>query len=311
VTGRAPSMAARTLVARSRRPARPAGAAPAFRLAEGSVLAPPQGGPAPAAMPAAASAPPPASHIPATAVPAAQAPPPQTAARQAVAWQAVAPEAMVPPPAAGASIPPGAPAPAGESLRYPEAVTRAATGSPPAGPAPLLPSTEPAVPAAPRAPARATGPASPGPPPAPVPPAGRAMDTSESPRTQAPPGPDVQGRVWAGEPVVPASATGANPLVARASRPARSVKIKRPDDGAVGPAGPRPAGPVTAEPPTPERSPALPGPPAGTRAAPGHPPVTIGEIHVHVAEPPSAAADPLALLAPYARGLTARRDGAW
>jgi hypothetical protein len=46
-----------------------------------------------------------------------------------------------------------------------------------------------------------------------------------------------------------------------------------------------------------------------------HPPVAIGEIHVHVSEPAGARAadptgsDPLALLAPYAQGLTARRDG--
>jgi hypothetical protein len=48
----------------------------------------------------------------------------------------------------------------------------------------------------------------------------------------------------------------------------------------------------------------------GARPEPGHPPVAIGEIHVHVAAPPAAGADPLALLAPYALGLTARRDGA-
>jgi hypothetical protein len=37
------------------------------------------------------------------------------------------------------------------------------------------------------------------------------------------------------------------------------------------------------------------------------PPVTIGEIHVHVAAPAEAGPDPLALLAPWANGLTARR----
>lgn len=68
---------------------------------------------------------------------------------------------------------------------------------------------------------------------------------------------------------------------------------------------------MTAEPPAAEPAPALTGPVTGPHASLTHPPVTIGEIHVHVAEPPSAAADPLALLAPYARGLTARRDGAW
>jgi hypothetical protein len=80
---------------------------------------------------------------------------------------------------------------------------------------------------------------------------------------------------------------GATPFVERARRPARSVEM--------------PAAP-------PEPAPAAPAVP---RAAPGHPPVTIGEIHVHVTEPAAAAADPLSLLAPYAQGLTARRDGAW
>jgi hypothetical protein len=45
------------------------------------------------------------------------------------------------------------------------------------------------------------------------------------------------------------------------------------------------------------------------RAETAHPPVSIGEIHVHVAESAPAAADPLALLAPYSQGLTARRGG--
>jgi len=37
------------------------------------------------------------------------------------------------------------------------------------------------------------------------------------------------------------------------------------------------------------------------------PPVSIGEIHVHVAAPPGPPPDPLAALAPYASGITARR----
>jgi len=45
------------------------------------------------------------------------------------------------------------------------------------------------------------------------------------------------------------------------------------------------------------------------RAEPAHPPVSIGEIHVHVTESGPAAADPLALLTPYGQGLTARRGG--
>ena len=40
------------------------------------------------------------------------------------------------------------------------------------------------------------------------------------------------------------------------------------------------------------------------------PSVSIGEIHVHVAAPAGPNPDPLALLAPYADGITARRAGA-
>jgi len=331
-----PSATARTLVARSRRPARPARAAPAFRLAEGTVHTPSQGGPARAATPSSPASAPvwqaprttaPTTMAPTTATPAVQAHAPQAAiwqadAPQAAARQAAAPEAIVLPPAAETYIPSAAPAPAGESLRYPEAVARAAgsreTGSPSAGSPPPVPSTGTTVPAAPLAPARATGSASPGPPPAPVTPAARRVDTSEPPRHDVPriPAPqapvadrDVQGRAGREEPVAATRATDANPLVGRARRPGRSVK--RPDEDAIGSVAPRPPEPVTVEPPAPERSPARPRPPTGPQAAPTHPPVTIGEIHVHVAEPPSAAADPLALLAPYARGLTARGDGAW
>ena len=134
-----------------------------------------------------------------------------------------------------------------------------------------------------------------------------------APRTPARPapaaGPQVQGQVERAGPEVLPRTTGMNPLVERAYRPARSVK--RSDTGPVRPAAALPPEPATAKPPAPEHSAAVPGPRTDPRAAPAHPPVTIGEIHVHVAEPPSAAADPLALLAPYARGLTARRDGAW
>jgi hypothetical protein len=38
------------------------------------------------------------------------------------------------------------------------------------------------------------------------------------------------------------------------------------------------------------------------------PPVSIGEIHVHVTAPAEPPADPMALLAPYTHGLTARRE---
>ena len=96
----------------------------------------------------------------------------------------------------------------------------------------------------------------------------------------------------------------------RAHRPARSAAA--PDPGIVPSAVPSPPEPATVIAQTPERAPRVTvEPPAAMRAVPAHPPVTIGEIHVHVTEPAGAAADPLALLAPYARGLTARRDGAW
>ena len=132
--------------------------------------------------------------------------------------------------------------------------------------------------------------------------------------------------------------TAAVPLVERARRPAPLASA--PDPGAAGPAASPSAGPVTVTPQPPGPAPAdlpplavpqppatpeslaipppqaVPQPPATpeslavSRAVPAQPPVTIGEIHVHVAEPAPASADPLALLAPYARGLTARPDGA-
>lgn len=48
--------------------------------------------------------------------------------------------------------------------------------------------------------------------------------------------------------------------------------------------------------------------PRPSRAPDPTPPVSIGEIHVHVENPPASSPDPLALLAPYAKGLTARRE---
>jgi hypothetical protein len=115
--------------------------------------------------------------------------------------------------------------------------------------------------------------------------------------------------------MTPSRDMAASPLVDRVRRPALSAAA--PDAGqAASPAH----GAVTGVPLARERAdsvpaptvPALaaPAPPASPRDGTAHPPVTIGEIHVHVAEPAPAGADPLALLAPYARGLTARRDGA-
>jgi hypothetical protein len=92
----------------------------------------------------------------------------------------------------------------------------------------------------------------------------------------------------------PASAPAAWPR----TEPAPSVRAE-----------PVPAGPALAAPPA-DTAAGIPAPREGARPAPGHPPVAIGEIHVHVAAPPAAGTDPLALLAPYALGLTARRDGA-
>jgi len=306
MNGRAPSASARTLVARSRSPAR----STAPRLAGGTILAPSRGGPAPAARPGPvpAAPPPPAAQAPATKAPA------PLAAPQVLITRAQPPPLAAQAPTTAAPAPPTALTPAGQPLRYPEAAAQAATGSP--GPAS---SAGPTVPAAPLAPAQATAPAPPGSPPAPVSPAGRPAATREppsryhAPRTPARPapaaGPQAQGQVGQAGPEVLTSTTGVNPLVERAYRPARSVK--RSDTGPVRPAAALPPEPATAKPPAPEHSAAVPGPRTDPRAAPAHPPVTIGEIHVHVAEPPAAAADPLALLAPYARGLTARRDGAW
>lgn len=99
----------------------------------------------------------------------------------------------------------------------------------------------------------------------------------------------------------------ASPLVDRARRPAPPVSAADPSKQ---PTATSPAtGPVTMTSGGPERAPAVPAPPDSPRAVPVHPPVTIGEIHVHVTEPAPPGADPLALLAPYTRGLTARRDG--
>jgi hypothetical protein len=323
---RAPSATARTLIARSRRPGLANTAAAVLRLAGQTELAPPQHGPAPVGV--AAAVPAPASALaPETTAPRAAAP--QTPAPHAAAPRGAL-EAVVPTPAPQARAP-GAPvppmAPAGQPVRYQAAIERASAEPPPSGSS--VPSPRPAAITAPAAPARRPAP---GPPPAPVPAAVRTADTGRPPRDDAarppvppaaaglpadagppvPPtaaaGPEVRdGILWPG-PEGLARITGATPFVERARRPARSVAS--PDTSTVRPDAPPQPEPPTVGTPTPKQIPAVAHAPAGPRAAPAHPPVTIGEIHVHVTEPAAAAADPFSLLAPYAQGLTARRDGA-
>jgi hypothetical protein len=99
------------------------------------------------------------------------------------------------------------------------------------------------------------------------------------------------------------AASSGRPLVERASRAAQPVAA--PEQGAAWltiQAAPEPAQPL-------ERDQTAALPPGGPYPGPVHPPVSIGEIHVHVTEPAVSGADPLALLTPYARGLTARRGG--
>ncbi|MFL0240011.1 hypothetical protein [Mycobacterium sp. SMC-17] len=63
---------------------------------------------------------------------------------------------------------------------------------------------------------------------------------------------------------------------------------------------------TAAQPEQPQRIPDAPT--TGPSTAPDvSPPVSIGEIHVHVTAPSDSAADPMTLLEPYANGLTARR----
>jgi syndecan 1 len=323
MNGRAPSVTARTLVARSRRPAQATTAAALMRLAGGTALAPPRDSPAPTSVAAAGPAPAPAlareaptslAAAPQTPVP--QTPVPRTPAPHAAALRAAALEAVAPTPAPEAPVP--LTAPAGQHVRYQVATERAYAESPPAGSSAL--SVRPAAASAPTAPAQRPAPTAPGPPPAPVPlPAAvRTADTGRPPRDDATPAPvpPAAAAAPAARDRIPrpeglTRITGATPFVKRARRPARSVAS--PDTGTVRPAArpqPQPESP-TAETPTPGQTPAAARTPAPPRAAPAHPPVTIGEIHVHVTEPAAAAADPFSLLAPYAQGLTARRDGAW
>lgn len=312
MNGRAPSATARTLIARSRRPAQASTPAALLRLAGGTALTPPQDGPAPVSMAAAGPAPASATALEAAAP---QAPAPQAPAPHAAALRAAL-EAVAPTPAPQARAP-GAPvrptAPAGQHVRYQAATERAYAEPPPSGSS--APSPRPAAVTAMAAPARR--PAS-SPPPTPVPAAVRTADIGRPPRDDAagppvPPaaaaGPEARDRILRPRPEGLARITDANPFVERARRPARSAAS--PDTGAVRPAAPPQPEPPTVGTPTPEQFPAVARRSADPRAAPAHPPVTIGEIHVHVTEPAAVAADPFSLLAPYAQGLTARRGGAW
>jgi hypothetical protein len=329
VNGRSPSAAARSLVARSRRPARTTGAVAALMLAGGTASAPgpSRGRTVPGTAPSASGEPPAtlgpsdaAGPLAAAGVVAAVGMA-ATAGTAAAAGMAAAPDLPSRSGAPGPSVapgPPGPPATAGPpavSPRFP------AAGWVPAGsPAEVRPawSAHPGTPLAARADA-AGGPGT-GPLTSPVSPAAAPAVTSRPARRHdgvgtSPSGelaavPAIQARVSRPATDVPSLATAVNPLVERAHRPARSAAA--PDPGTMPSGAPSPPEPATATAQTPERAPGVTvGPPAAVREVPAHPPVTIGEIHVHVTEPAGAAADPLALLAPYARGLTARRDGAW
>jgi hypothetical protein len=94
-------------------------------------------------------------------------------------------------------------------------------------------------------------------------------------------------------------------LLERARRAPSEPALPSPKPDAQQPAeSPMPAQ-VTAE--RAERAGPQPAP-AAPPDRPAVPPVTIGEIHIHEAVPAAPPADPLALLAPYGGGLTARRS---
>lgn len=122
--------------------------------------------------------------------------------------------------------------------------------------------------------------------------------TSTAPWASADPGPALpavpMNPAFAGIPttwqpeLAPVSPAVAPPVLPPARLPKARESVTRPDFR--GDSGQERAS-VTATPAT----------------APARPSVTIGEIHVHTRES-RPAPDPLALLAPYANGLTARRD---
>jgi hypothetical protein len=280
MNGHTPSATARALVARSRRPAARAAAA-TLRLAGGTAFAA-QNRPAPGSAPTArpAPAPPIALRAPASRASAAA---PRTPATGTQA------------PATRAPAPPATRTPPGQPVRHLAVIDRAqarprSSGSaePPAGQAAAAPPVAP-VPAADTD----------------RPPRHHAMRGSVPPAAMA--GPPARDRIPPAEPGRLTPVTGATPFTERARRSAPSAA--GPGTGAVSPAVPPSPEPAPVPWPAPEPAPAASGPLAAPRAVPAHPPVTIGEIHVHVTEPAAAGDDPLGLLAPYAGGLTARRDG--
>jgi len=241
-----------------------------------------------------------------------------------------------PGPGATADHPPAAPV--AEQLTAPTAVTQPADQTaPPPGPSPIpRPNEPPAAPsAAPHsagADARRHDPPSPtprhtpsptvSPPPQPPQPAAtplrvirtRAAPTPVIPRAPKPA--NQPGRLSAATPALIRRDTPptppAIPAVTRAARrgirepvaaqappvPIATARTEAPADVASPPAAVPPESPQPALRVPTTRPPDAPDVP---------PPVSIGEIHVHVTAPPEPAADPMALLAPYAGGLTARR----
>ena len=193
-------------------------------------------------------------------------------------------------------VPPAPPLRPDDGARLPEAPL-AVPVVPVAGPAPAArPAPPPAEPVRPQPPAEEEPPATAA--------AGARHPDAEQLRIE--PRPEMARRPVP-EPVgprerlastLPALLERARRAPAEPAEPARVVAQERPAEApAQVPARPEPverAGPPPA--------------PAGPPERHAVPPVTIGEIHIHEAVPAAAPADPLALLAPYGGGLTARRN---
>jgi hypothetical protein len=288
------SMAARALVARSRRPARANFGAAAHQLTAEPSFAPRPDNAIPVVASVAPAAATPTKPL-ATSVPSPAAPP-----RLPASWYASAR-----PPRPGTSR--FSRAASGPTARMPGTPARVAASPSVTEGDHRLPS-----PVAAASPGAAPPPTASPPQPTPATPAPGTNPLAErahrsAPRvTAATPGANAPPAAPAPQPMPATPEPGTDPLAERAHRPAPP---------AVGP------GPVTMAPtalqerhptapatPVPERASTVPEP-GGSRAETAQPPVTIGEIHVHVVEPPSAAADPLVLLTPYAQGLTATRGG--
>ena len=292
MTDRNPPSAARMLVARSRRPVRLVAAPPEFQLNGGTRLAPPGDGVPGAARAAAArspraaapsveggsAVPAPAGPFPAGPFPAG----PSTADRFRGAVEGRPRDLPRPAPPSGllASVPPD---PSAEAAGTATAAGMAGV----TGVAGVIGTSQPQPPLSPAGHLAVS--------------AGRLLRPGD-PRVPARPGPAAIPEVPAQIPGPEPRESSGSPFVERASRAAPPVTA--PDQGAAELAAPPPPGPAEQE-----RGPAVPGQLDGPRPGTEYPPVTIGEIHVHVTEPAAARPDPLALLAPYARGLTARREG--